>query len=75
MARRGGGGGGKNQITITNLINRYSKTEGDSDGKTVREIVASDRMLCGYVVTVATGTAKGAGTDANVFIQLYGDKV
>ena len=27
-----------------------------------------------YKITVKTGDIRGAGTDANVFVQLYGDK-
>lgn len=61
------------KFSIANDMSRFSKTEGD--GKLSREILASDRALCTYTIMVYTGTAKGAGTDANVFIQLLGEKV
>lgn len=52
---------------------RLSKTEGD--GNIVREILASDRTFLQYDIVVRTGSVKGGGTDANVHIQLFGDKV
>lgn len=45
------------------------------EGKAVRELIASDRALTQYEVTVVTGSIVNAGTDANVNIVLYGNKV
>ena len=52
----------------------------EEDGQIAREIEAetSDRESCGKMITyqieVTTGDRRGAGTDANVFIEIYGDK-
>ena len=51
----------------------------EDDGLVVRELLpsADDKenypKLIDYRVTVITGDRRGAGTDANVFIQLYGE--
>lgn len=45
------------------------------DGCLSKEIQASDLPLRRYKVIVHTGDAKGAGTDANVFISIFGEKV
>ena len=50
------------------------------DGKTTIEIRPDDKdgrqslPLSKYKVTVTTGKLKGAGTDANVFITIFGTK-
>ena len=31
-------------------------------------------LATSYLVSVKTGDVRGAGTDANVFVQIYGDK-
>lgn len=62
-------------------VNRwFSKNE--DDGAVVREIqvggdisVHKQDPMWHYKITVYTGDVKGAGTDANVFISMTGDKV
>ncbi|KAM3939741.1 lipoxygenase homology domain-containing protein 1 [Leptodactylus fuscus] len=50
----------------------------ESDGKVEIEVYASEvidiEKLVNYEVTVITGNVRGAGTNANVFMQLYGDR-
>ena len=50
----------------------------EDDGKIVREIKAnaSTQFLdqTRYIIKVKTGTERGAGTDADVHIQLFGKK-
>jgi hypothetical protein len=52
----------------------------EDDGKIEREIPASNKdgqtyaPMVSYRVTTITGDRRGAGTDANVFIQVFGDK-
>ena len=42
----------------------------------MREAIAKDKLaLKKYTIGVLTGSVKGAGTDANVFINLFGTKV
>lgn len=42
----------------------------------LRESIPKDRLvLKNYTIVIATGNLKGAGTDANVFINLFGTKV
>ncbi|KAL3842214.1 hypothetical protein ACJMK2_020253, partial [Sinanodonta woodiana] len=58
----------------------FAKSEGDKE--IVRELIPTDehgKPLKGaleeleYIVKVCTGKTSGAGTDANVFIQIYGE--
>ncbi|XP_056274884.1 lipoxygenase homology domain-containing protein 1 isoform X1 [Pseudoliparis swirei] len=53
-------------------------SRGDADGKTEVEIYPSEildiEQLINYEVTVVTGDVTFAGTNAGVFIQIYGDK-
>jgi lipoxygenase homology domain-containing protein 1 len=55
----------------------FAKNE--DDGQIIREIPASDKdgvssaSLTNYKVTVFTGDRKGAGTDANVHVILFGE--
>ncbi len=51
---------------------RFSKDE--EDGAIERDLELGNGTLT-YVVQVRTGNVSGAGTDANVFIVLYGEKV
>lgn len=51
---------------------RFSKDE--EDGAIERDLELENGTLT-YVVQVCTGNVSGAGTDANVFIVLYGEKV
>eukprot|EP01118_Nematostelium_gracile_P009375 TRINITY_DN3151_c0_g1_i3.p1 TRINITY_DN3151_c0_g1~~TRINITY_DN3151_c0_g1_i3.p1 ORF type:complete len:513 (-),score=190.16 TRINITY_DN3151_c0_g1_i3:51-1589(-) len=49
----------------------------EEDGKIVIELVpGAEEISSGghYQISVFTGDRRGAGTDANVFIELYGDK-
>ncbi|KAM9858421.1 lipoxygenase homology domain-containing protein 1 [Aulostomus maculatus] len=50
----------------------------EADGKTEVEIYPSEildtEQLMNYEITVVTGDVTFAGTNANVFIQIYGDK-
>jgi hypothetical protein len=52
--------------------------KGEDDGKIERELVASEqdgvasKPLTRYSVSVTTGDRRGAGTDASVYIQVYG---
>ncbi|XP_050409617.1 lipoxygenase homology domain-containing protein 1 [Patella vulgata] len=62
-------------------VNRWFAKDED-DGAIVRELVPTDkqgRPLAGtlkeveYIVKVYTGDVSGAGTDANIFVNLYGE--
>lgn len=48
------------------------------DGEIDKELLPSDApvstSIVTYVVTVKTGTLRGSGTDANVTIELFGEK-
>jgi len=61
------------------LCGRWLAT-GEDDGATTRELPASNEdgvctaPIVTYKITTVTGNVRGAGTDANVFIQLFGDK-
>lgn len=59
---------------VLTLLNRLAKDE--DDRAIERELIAGEagRHLV-YVVVVRTGDKMGAGTDANVLVTLYGDKV
>ncbi|XP_056399217.1 lipoxygenase homology domain-containing protein 1 isoform X2 [Hyla sarda] len=50
----------------------------ECDGKVEIEVYASEvidiEKLVNYEVNVTTGNVRGAGTNANVFMQLYGDR-
>ncbi|XP_071988971.1 lipoxygenase homology domain-containing protein 1 isoform X1 [Engystomops pustulosus] len=50
----------------------------ECDGKVEIEVYASEvidiEKLVNYEVIVTTGNVRGAGTNANVFMQLYGDR-
>ncbi|KAG9471796.1 hypothetical protein GDO78_022716 [Eleutherodactylus coqui] len=50
----------------------------ESDGKVEIEVYASEvidiEKLVNYEVIVTTGNVRGAGTNANVFMQLFGDQ-
>ena len=54
--------------------------QGEDDGQIIREIApvqdgkAMQANLVKYKVSVHTGDKRGAGTDANVFIILHGEK-
>jgi len=48
--------------------------KGEDDGKIERTLQPGDGNLTTLQVKVKTGKVKGAGTDANVFIQVYGEK-
>lgn len=54
--------------------------KGEDDGQIIRELVpvangvASSSKVVRYRVSVRTGDRRGAGTDANVFIILHGEK-
>lgn len=52
--------------------------KGMEDGEIDRELLPSDApvstSIVTYVVTVKTGTLRGSGTDANVTIELFGEK-
>ena len=41
----------------------------------IQELSVSTHALMTYEIKVTTGDVKGAGTDANVFVNLLGDKV
>lgn len=57
-----------------NAYIRLAKNE--DDGAIERELSGGDSgKVVVYVVQVRTGDVSGAGTDANVAIVLYGDKV
>lgn len=51
----------------------------EEDGQITRELPASNKdgqtyaPMINYKVSVITGNVRGAGTDANVFITIYGD--
>ena len=76
------------KVVITNQSNQKSwyficgrwLDEKEDDGQILRELPAEsdNRESCGklvmYQVDVTTGNRRGAGTDANVFIFIYGDK-
>ncbi|XP_063051831.1 lipoxygenase homology domain-containing protein 1 [Engraulis encrasicolus] len=53
-------------------------SQGEADGKTEVEIYPSEILelekLINYEVTVVTGDLFAAGTNANVFLQMYGDE-
>lgn len=58
------------------IINCFRFAKDEDDGLIERELIAGEeghRLV--YVVQVHTGDKAGAGTDANVFIVLSGDKV
>jgi hypothetical protein len=59
-----------------NLLNCFRFAKDEDDGLIEREIMSGEagRMLV-YTVEVHTGDVNGAGTDANVFIALDGNKV
>ena len=57
------------------LIHLFRFVKDSKDGKTARELKASERVLLQYEVTIVTGSVANAGTDANVSIVLFGDKV
>ena len=52
----------------------------DGDGEIVRELPASGPLIetplesVPYTVNIKTGTPRGAGTDANVFVTVFGEK-
>lgn len=54
--------------------------KGEDDGQIIRELVpvingvAASANVVKYRISVRTGDKRGAGTDANVFIILHGDK-
>ena len=52
---------------------RFSTNEGD--GKVARDVSTSENAMKNYVIYVHTGDIKGAGTDATVFIKLFGKEV
>ncbi|XP_072269601.1 lipoxygenase homology domain-containing protein 1 [Pyxicephalus adspersus] len=58
-------------------VNRWLCKD-ECDGKVEVEVYASEvieiEKLINYEVTVTTGNVRGAGTNANVFMQLYGDQ-
>ncbi|XP_073475133.1 lipoxygenase homology domain-containing protein 1 [Aquarana catesbeiana] len=58
-------------------VNRWLCRD-ECDGKVEVEVYASEvidiEKLINYEVTVTTGNVRGAGTNANVFMQLYGDR-
>lgn len=57
---------------VTFPCNRWLSTEQD-DGSISRVLVAgSSRPRTTYKVAVATSDLRGAGTDANVYLQLHG---
>jgi len=72
-------------VTITNtqtkkdwnfIVQRWFATD-EEDGMIERTLVPGDNDGSGqglYVVDVLTGDRRGAGTDANVYIQVYGKK-
>lgn len=60
-------------LVLTNTI-RFSKSL--EDKMTERDIPAAKSLIqTKYTVIVCTGDVTNAGTDANVFITLFGDKV
>uniref|UniRef100_A0A3Q3WIH2 PLAT domain-containing protein n=1 Tax=Mola mola TaxID=94237 RepID=A0A3Q3WIH2_MOLML len=48
--------------------------DNEADGKTEVEIYPSEILDINYEVTIVTGDVTFAGTNATVFIQIYGDK-
>lgn len=55
-------------------FDRFSASE--SDGQFIRTLDATEQLdIANYRITVYTGDIKGAGTDANVSITLFGEKV
>lgn len=55
-------------------MHRFAKDS--EDGAISRTLMPTASLATvKYHVTVITGDQKGAGTDANVFIVLFGDKV
>ncbi|XP_056097903.1 lipoxygenase homology domain-containing protein 1 isoform X1 [Rhinichthys klamathensis goyatoka] len=72
------------QIMVPNHGNHYMfpshrwLCRDEADGKTEVEIYPSEildlEQLINYEVTVVTGDVFAAGTNANVFIQIYGDQ-
>lgn len=65
-------------LASPSLINHYFVRFSQSMGDKLieRDIPASDSLVqTKYTVTVCTGDVANAGTDANVFITIFGDKV
>lgn len=58
---------------VLNLYCRFGKHV--SDGKSEREIDATSLAMMKYQIEVYTGNINGAGTDSNVYVTLFGDKV
>lgn len=48
----------------------------EGDGRIVRDLLArgSSGVMVNYRILVKTGTIRGAGTDANVYLTLFGGK-
>jgi hypothetical protein len=56
------------------IMFRFSKSL--EDKLIERDIAASDSLMqTKYTITICTGDVANAGTDANVFITIFGDKV
>uniref|UniRef100_A0A4W4F748 PLAT domain-containing protein n=1 Tax=Electrophorus electricus TaxID=8005 RepID=A0A4W4F748_ELEEL len=72
------------QIMVPNSGSHYMfpshrwLSEDEADGKTQVELYPSEildiEQLINYEITVVTGDVWAAGTNANIFIQLYGDQ-
>uniref|UniRef100_A0A3Q2Z1R5 Lipoxygenase homology PLAT domains 1 n=1 Tax=Hippocampus comes TaxID=109280 RepID=A0A3Q2Z1R5_HIPCM len=68
----------KHTLKLNNTLGRWL-AKSEDDGETVRELVPSDiiteKLLRAhtYQVSVRTGDMYKAGTDANVFLTIYGD--
>jgi hypothetical protein len=53
--------------------NRFGK--GVDDGLSEREVFLSTGPMTSYNIEVHTGNLSGAGTDSNVHVTLFGEKV
>jgi hypothetical protein len=75
------------KIVITNMDTQLDTfflcgrwlSKDEEDGQITRELPASNKdgqtyaPMINYKVSVITGSIRGAGTDANVFITIFGD--
>ncbi|XP_048241483.1 lipoxygenase homology domain-containing protein 1-like isoform X2 [Haliotis rufescens] len=67
---------GSTKYDTTFECNRWL-AEDEDDGHIERDITASGSQMLGttrYVIDVKTGDVRGAGTDANVFLKIFGSK-
>lgn len=55
--------------------NPYRFSKSDGDGAIARDVKVSQFAIKHYKVHVHTGNVRGAGTDANVFVTVFGKDV